>query len=165
GPAEVQRLPPAARTQPRVPRRGGRGGRQARGDTMSETAEPTTVHAACAEPGAAGQVRVNPAAFDELLPAAGDASAPAARDARGNLDLILDVNVDVTASLGNVRKSIGEILSLTEGQVVDMERGAGEPVDLLVNGRLVARGEVVVADERYGIRITEILAKAPVPAS
>lgn len=105
---------------------------------------------------------VNPAAFDDLLPPETPAGAPKAL-AAGNLDLILDVEVRVTACLGSVRKSIGEVLSLTEGQVIDLERAAGEPVEVLVNGKLVAKGEVVVVDERYGIRVTEVLAPPDKP--
>ena len=56
--------------------------------------------------------------------------------------------------------TIGEILSLTDGQVIDLERAAGDPVDLLVNGKLIARGEVVVVDEHYGLRISRIVAPA-----
>jgi flagellar motor switch protein FliN/FliY len=123
---------------------------------MAENQAPEVDKAASAPEGG---VTVTPAAFEDLAPP--DAAAvPPRSEGAGNLDLILDVDVRVTACIGSVRKSIGEILSLTEGQVIDMERSAGEPVDLLVNGKHVARGEVVVVDERYGIRITEIVAPA-----
>jgi flagellar motor switch protein FliN/FliY len=104
------------------------------------------------------RVKVNPAAFEEFV----DGGQPEALFGDRNLDLILDVEVPVSVVLGRVRKSIGEIISLTEGQVIDLERSAGEPVDLLVNGKLVARGEVVVVDEHYGLRISQIITKVPI---
>ncbi|MCU7727129.1 flagellar motor switch protein FliN [Actinoplanes sp. KI2] len=82
--------------------------------------------------------------------------APAAR--RGGLDMLHDVEMEVSAELGRTRMSVRELLSLTPGAVVELDRAAGSPADLLVNGRLIARGEVVVVDENFGIRITEIVA-------
>jgi len=128
---------------------------QNKDDTQArETGSDTMGHAS----EGSGAVHVAPVSFDELLPAEGDSGRPAAITDSQNLGLILDVDVPVSVVLGNVRKSIGEIVSLTEGQVIDLERGAGEPVDLLVNGKLVARGEVVVVDDHYGLRIAEIVA-------
>lgn len=102
-------------------------------------------------------VAVNPVALDELLPDVGEAAAAAMPDPRGKLDLVMDVEVPVMVCVGRVRKTIQEVLSLGEGHVIDLERTAGEPVDLLVNGKLIARGEVVVVDEHYGLRISEIV--------
>jgi flagellar motor switch protein FliN/FliY len=85
---------------------------------------------------------------------AGEASAPV----HGGLDLLYDVEMEVSAELGRTRMSVRELLSLSPGAVVELDRAAGSPADLLVNGRLIARGEVVVIDENFGIRITEILA-------
>ena len=65
--------------------------------------------------------------------------------------------MDVTVELGRTRMTVRELLSLAPGAVVELDRAAGSPADLLVNGRLIARGEVVVVDEEYGIRITEIV--------
>jgi flagellar motor switch protein FliN/FliY len=65
--------------------------------------------------------------------------------------------MEVTAELGRTRMSVRELLSLTPGAVIELDRAAGGPADLLVNGRLIARGEVVVIDENFGIRITEIV--------
>lgn len=117
-------------------------------DTNSDTPAPAEA--------AEATVQVDPVAFDEI--AASEVPGPATSDEGRTLDLILDVEVPVSVVLGNVRKSIGEVVSLTEGQVIDLERSAGEAVDLLVNGKLVARGEVVVVDDHYGIRIAEIVA-------
>jgi flagellar motor switch protein FliN len=76
------------------------------------------------------------------------------------IDLILDVNLEVTVELGRARKPISEILQLGPGAVIELDKLAGEPVDVLVNGKLVAHGEVVVIDENFGVRITEILSPA-----
>lgn len=77
---------------------------------------------------------------------------------RGGLDMLHDVEMEVSAELGRTRMSVRELLSLTPGAIVELDRAAGSPADLLVNGRLIARGEVVVVDENFGIRITEIVA-------
>jgi len=76
---------------------------------------------------------------------------------RGSLDLLHDVEMEVTAELGRTRMSVRDLLSLAPGTVIELDRLAGGPADLLVNGRLIARGEVVVIDENFGIRITEIV--------
>ena len=77
---------------------------------------------------------------------------------RPAFDLLHDVEMEVTAELGRTRMSVRELLSLAPGAVFELDRAAGGPADLLVNGRLIARGEVVVIDENFGIRITEIVA-------
>lgn len=99
------------------------------------------------------QVDVRPAEFMPLQQDLGT-SVPA------NLDLVLDIPVRVTVELGRTRKTIGEVLNMTPGSVVELEKMAGEPVDVLVNGKLMARGEVVVIDESFGVRITEIVSRA-----
>jgi flagellar motor switch protein FliN/FliY len=96
---------------------------------------------------------VSRAGFEEMTP-----TAVIAPGEVSNLDLILDVTVPVTVSIGSVRKAISEILALAPGQVIELDRAAGDPVDLFVNERLVARGEVVVVGDRYGFRVTEITA-------
>ncbi|MDR1885544.1 MAG: flagellar motor switch protein FliN [Synergistaceae bacterium] len=78
----------------------------------------------------------------------------------GNIDLIVDIPVRVTVELGRTRKTIGEVLALGPGSVVELNKMAGEPVDVLVNGKLIARGEVVVIDESFGIRVTEVVSRA-----
>ena len=78
--------------------------------------------------------------------------------APAGLDLLRDVEMEVTAELGRTRMTVRELLSLAPGAVVELDRAAGSPADLLVNGTLIARGEVVVVDEDFGIRITEIVA-------
>lgn len=81
-------------------------------------------------------------------------SAPAAL--RG-LEMLHGVILDVTVELGRTRMSVRDLLALTPGTVLELDRAAGSPADLLVNGRIIARGEVVVVDEDYGLRVTEIV--------
>lgn len=76
------------------------------------------------------------------------------------MELILDIPLDVTVELGRVRMLIKDVLELASGSIVELDRVAGEPVDLLVNGRLIAKGEVVVIEDNFGIRITEIISPA-----
>lgn len=75
----------------------------------------------------------------------------------GNINLIMDVPLQVTVELGRTRKLIRDILELAPGSVVELDKLAGEPVDILVNGKLIAKGEVVVIDENFGVRITDIV--------
>jgi len=73
------------------------------------------------------------------------------------MELIMDVPLDVTVELGSTQKPIKEILELGPGSIIELDKMAGEPADILVNGKLVARGEVVVIDENFGVRVTEII--------
>lgn len=74
-----------------------------------------------------------------------------------NIDLLLDVPLEVTAELGRTSKSIKEILDFSPGTIIELNRLAGEPIDVLVNGKFVAKGEVVVIEEAFGIRVTEVI--------
>lgn len=74
-----------------------------------------------------------------------------------NIELIMDVPLEVTVELGRTRKSIAEILEFTPGTIIELDKIAGEPIDVLVNGKFVAKGEVVVIEESFGIRVTEII--------
>lgn len=80
----------------------------------------------------------------------------AARQLR-NLDIMLDVPLDVAVELGRAQMALSELLALEPGSVVELDRLPGEPIDMYVNGRLVARGEIVVVNETLAFRITEIL--------
>jgi flagellar motor switch protein FliN/FliY len=93
-----------------------------------------------------------PAGFAPLTP--GPRGTPVVR---GGLELLHDVEMEVTAELGRTRMSVRDLLAMAPGAVIELDRVAGGPTDLLVNGRLIARGEVVVIDENFGIRITEIV--------
>ncbi|MCZ7527719.1 MAG: flagellar motor switch protein FliN [Acidimicrobiia bacterium] len=101
-------------------------------------------------------------------PAAGATAAPhefqplepgvAVSPIRGHaLELLNDVEMRVTVELGRTRMKVRDLLALTAGAVIELDRAAGSPVDVLVNGKLIARGEVVVIDEEFGIRISEIV--------
>ena len=75
-----------------------------------------------------------------------------------NLDVLMNVPLQVTAELGKCKMSVSEVLKLGTGSIIELERLAGGPVDLLVNNKLVARGEVVAVDENFGVRVTELVA-------
>ncbi len=77
-----------------------------------------------------------------------------------DINLILDIPLELSVELGKTRMLVSELLQLGQGSVVDLNKIAGEPLDISVNGKLVARGEVVVAEEKYGIRLTEIATPA-----
>lgn len=74
-----------------------------------------------------------------------------------NIDLLLDVSLRVTVELGRTRMKLAQILELQHGSVVELDRLAGDPVDIFVNDRMVAHGEVVVVDDKFGVRITEMV--------
>lgn len=74
-----------------------------------------------------------------------------------SLDMIMDVNVDVTVEVGRTKMSIRELRSLNQGAIIELDRAAGTPLDVLVNGTLVARGEIVVVKEKFGIMLTEVV--------
>jgi flagellar motor switch protein FliN/FliY len=76
------------------------------------------------------------------------------------LDLLLDVPLDVTVELGRTRMTIQDLLALSPGTVIELDKVAGEPLDIVVNDRLIARGEAVVVNDKFGIRITDIISKA-----
>ena len=103
--------------------------------------------------GMAANVPVQPAQFIPL-----NTQPVQVNDA--NIGLILDVPLSVTVELGRTNKSIKEILELTNGSIVELDKLAGEPVDINVNGKFLAKGEVVVIDENFGVRITEIASPA-----
>lgn len=77
-----------------------------------------------------------------------------------NVDHILDVPVTLSLEVGRTRLPIRSLLQLSQGSVVELERGAGEPLDVFVNGTLVAHGEVVVVNEKFGIRLTDVIPPA-----
>ena len=97
---------------------------------------------------------VHPVQFLPLTP-----EMPMTDQAHG-IELLMDVALEVSVELGRSHMSIGEILALRTGSVIELDKLAGEPVDVSVNGTLIARGEVVVVDEKFGVRITEVVSKA-----
>jgi flagellar motor switch protein FliN/FliY len=76
------------------------------------------------------------------------------------MDLLLDVPLEVAVELGRSRMSIQSLLALGPGSVVELDKVAGEPLDILVNGRLIARGEAVVVNDKFGIRLTDIVSRS-----
>jgi flagellar motor switch protein FliN len=77
-----------------------------------------------------------------------------------NLDMLLDIPLQVTVELGRTKRSVKEILELSSGSIIELDKLAGEPVDILVNDRLIAKGEVVVIDENFGVRVTDIISQS-----
>jgi flagellar motor switch protein FliN/FliY len=103
------------------------------------------------------------AAADAGMPAAaggGEAARGGAPAGIQSLDFILDIPLKVTAELGRTRMSIREILQLAQGSVVELSKFAGEPLEVLINDKLIARGEVVVVNEKFGVRLTDIISPA-----
>ena len=96
-------------------------------------------------------INVQPAQFQSF---AADGGSIAGQE---NIGLIMDVPLNVTVELGRTTKSISEILDFAPGSIIELDRIAGEPIDVLVNGKLVAKGEVVVIEECFSVRITEII--------
>jgi flagellar motor switch protein FliN len=78
----------------------------------------------------------------------------------GNIGLLMDVYMELTVELGRTRKLVKDILTIGEGSIIELDKLAGEPVDILVNHKLIAKGEVVVIDENFGVRVTEIVSQA-----
>ena len=105
-----------------------------------------------AQPQIMGQsVNVQPAQFSPFGAMPNGAYQPE------NIDLIMDVPLEVTVELGRTSKSISDILDFGPGKIIELNKLAGEPIDVLVNGKYVAKGEVVVIEESFGVRITEII--------
>lgn len=121
---------------------------------MSETQQPDiappaaeTVQASSPAP----QASIRQARFEPLSPSAPPGSG------LSSMDILMDVPLRISVELGRTRMSVRQVLELQNGSVVELDRMAGEPVDVIVNDQLMARGEVVVVDDKFGIRITEIV--------
>lgn len=101
-----------------------------------------------------GASTIQPAAFESF-------DQPQLTSAQtGNLDMLLDIPLNVKVELGRTTKSIRDILEFTQGSIIELDKLAGEPVDILVNEKLIAKGEVVVIDENFGVRVTDIVSQA-----
>ena len=116
-------------------------------DTMDEWA------AALAE--AEGDSGASAVELDELK----DEPAQLTVDEKRKLDTILDIPVTISMEVGRAKISIRNLLQLNQGSVVELERLAGEPLDVLVNGTLIAHGEVVVVNDKFGIRLTDVISQ------
>lgn len=97
---------------------------------------------------------------ERFEPEAMQASAAAGANADVNLELVLDVQVSLSLRVGQTNISIRDLVSLAEGSVVALDRAASEPLDVLVNGTLVAHGEIVVVDGQFGVRLTDVISPA-----
>jgi flagellar motor switch protein FliN/FliY len=97
-----------------------------------------------------GGANVQAVQFPNLNPQSGGSE-------QGNIGLLMDVYMEMTVELGRTRRLIKDILGMGEGTIIELDKLAGEPVDILVNHKLIARGEVVVIDENFGVRVTEIV--------
>jgi flagellar motor switch protein FliN/FliY len=128
--------------------------------TVDETAE---VQATDEEPDApqAPDIRVSTAPEPSVRPAEfSPISRTVESGPRTGVDLLLDVQLTVAVELGRAQLHVRDILGLGPGAVVELDKRSGEPVEVVVNGKLLARGEVVLIDENFGVRITEIINKA-----
>ncbi len=111
-----------------------------------------------ATPAASAQDGAPEIASVELPPIESTTSAEGIQKSREvNLNMILDLPVDVHVELGQARMTIQSILAFSVGTVIELDRLAGDPVDILVNGKLIGKGEVMVVDESFGIRVTELI--------
>ena len=95
--------------------------------------------------------------FEEVATSSG--KAPLSAEERKKLDSILDIPVTITMEVGHAKISIRNLLQLNQGSVIELERLAGEPLDVLVNGTLIAHGEVVVVNDKFGIRLTDVISQ------
>lgn len=102
-------------------------------------------------PAAAPMEELNDAPVDKT------ANIPTGGEGSPDLDVILDIPVRISMEVGNTEISIRNLLQLNQGSVIEMDRLAGEPLDVLVNGTLIAHGEVVVVNEKFGIRMTDVI--------
>ncbi len=85
--------------------------------------------------------------------------APLSREEKRKLDAVMDIPVTITMEVGHAKISIRNLLQLNQGSVIELERLAGEPLDVLVNGTLIAHGEVVVVNDKFGIRLTDVISQ------
>lgn len=100
-----------------------------------------------------------PVDLDQFSESSGGSKAPLSREERKKLDAILDIPVTITMEVGHAKISIRNLLQLNQGSVIELERLAGEPLDVLVNGTLIAHGEVVVVNDKFGIRLTDVISQ------
>jgi flagellar motor switch protein FliN/FliY len=119
------------------------------GAALAEQASTATQDASSVFSG--GNPSAAKAQFEQLSPSGIPSGAP------NNIDMILDIPVNLTVELGRTKLAIRSLLQLAQGSVVELDGLAGEPMDVLVNGCLIAQGEVVVVNDKFGIRLTDII--------
>jgi flagellar motor switch protein FliN/FliY len=101
------------------------------------------------------QANPKPVKLEQII----DSPSPLNEDERRRLDTILDIPVTISMEVGRSRISIRNLLQLNQGSVVELDRVAGEPLDVMVNGTLIAHGEVVVVNDKFGIRLTDVISQ------
>ena len=145
-------MPPGPRTVGRAPSRAARpaAGRPRRPAGFQQTFGQA--FGGAAQGPAMAPPNVQPVQFANLQPAQMGGE-------QGNIGLLMDVYMEMTVELGRTRKRIKDILGIGEGTIIELDKLAGEPVDILVNHKLIAKGEVVVIDENFGVRVTEIVSQ------
>jgi flagellar motor switch protein FliN/FliY len=125
------------------------------GDARSHTA--ATEESAAVSNNIVSRAHVQPAEFSSFGAAPEQGKSKEKGKKPRNLDLLMDIPLDVSVELGHTRKTVKEVLELSPGSIIELDKLAGEAIDILINKKYVAKGEVVVVDENFGIRITEIL--------
>jgi len=151
--ADLAAAPPVGQTHPDGAASGNRDAGQdqaggAPGQADDDWASALAEQAAAETPAATPAHHVFAPLLDQAAPSSGD------------MDMIMDIPVQLSVELGRTRLTIKSILQLGQGSVVELDGLAGEPMDIFVNGYLIAQGEVVVVDEKYGIRLTDIVTPA-----
>jgi flagellar motor switch protein FliN/FliY len=123
-------------------------------DGMDDWAAAMAEQADAESEGEGGDEGVRVAELDELSD-----DAPITQEEKKKLDTILDIPVTISMEVGRSQISIRNLLQLNQGSVVELDRVAGEPLDVLVNGTLIAHGEVVVVNDKFGIRLTDVISQ------
>ena len=116
-------------------------------DKLAQEAEAMTA--------ALGGAKADSGGGDGATSGSGGASSPGGKDR--NLQMILDIPLRVTVELGRTKMPVSELLNLTQGSVIELSKLAGEPMEVYVNDKLIARGEAVVVNEKFGVRLTDII--------
>lgn len=121
---------------------------------QTQTGQPATDQQSATSEAAKPPPATQAASFDELTP---DKTGPGSEK---QIDVILDVPVTLSLEVGRSQINVGQLLQLSQGSVVELDRLAGEPLDVLVNGTLIAHGEIVVVNDKFGIRLTDVVSPA-----
>ena len=123
------------------------------GDGLDDWASALAEQTATTQPAASAPAPEVTSGVNVFQPLTGESSGVAKTD----IDMIMDIPVQLTAELGHTRITIKSLLQLAQGSVVELDGLAGEPMDVLINGYLIAQGEVVVVNDKFGIRLTDII--------
>ncbi|WP_353855748.1 flagellar motor switch phosphatase FliY [Bacillus sp. Bos-x628] len=146
GPAQEEVMQATPQSAPKL--------KQAAPQTQSAPVQQAAPPKRQAKPKPAEPVNVAPVEFEEF-------SEPQhTTNQLGNLDMLMDIPLSITVELGRTQRSVKEVLELSAGSIIELDKLAGEPVDILINKRIVAKGEVVVIDENFGVRVTDILSQS-----